>query len=159
MTSRRAGVTGPVVAAWSRSRSLLWLIALASMTMASHAAGQESDEWRGRYYSNSREQYIDVLLTIPSSEELGELEFVTLSCSVGLSASTGGPAGATVYTIQRREDAAGPYCGIWLGGTLETRPGDDPRSLEASVTSMSGRSRIEVTLAPVTQGDPGPRGR
>jgi len=113
--------------------------------IAAAMAGQGSaadNVWQGTYYSNARSQEVAVRLTLPSDAKPGELRFVTLACAVGLQPEPAGPTGAAVYLIQPREDAAGPYCGGWLGGRLETRSLDGGRRLQITVTR--GKSKIEI---------------
>jgi hypothetical protein len=84
-----------------------------------------------------------VLLTLTADAKAGELRFVTLSCSVGLQLASNAPTGGAVYVIRPRQDAAGPYCGGLLGGSLElTRPVGGGQRLVMTVTK--GNSKIQV---------------
>lgn len=132
----------------SLSRSLLLFAVLIVVAVAGPvlAADGTANTWRGSYHSNARNQEVTVRLTLPAGEEPGELRFVTLSCSVGLQSESGDPTGTAVYVIQPRQEAAGSYCGSWLGGRVETRSADGGQRLEMTVTHRNSKIVIKNLL-------------
>jgi hypothetical protein len=118
-------------------------VALASPTRADEIAALS---WQGSYHSNALGKEVVVRLTLPANTKPGLLRFVTLSCEVGLQKATADATGASVYGIDKTQNAAGPYCGNWLGGSLKTWPGV---SGHLKITVTKGNSSIQTHLEPV----------
>lgn len=127
--------------------SFAFLIALA-ITATASAQGSSANQWQGIFHSNALGKDVIVRLELPDEAQPGELRFMTLSCAVGLEPVSSAQMGNSVYNIIPRKGAvAGPYCGSWLGGQVETRPLD--RRLQMTVSK--GRSKITVNnLVPAT---------
>jgi hypothetical protein len=105
------------------------------------AEGGSANQWQGIFHSNALNQDVMVRLFLPVDAQPGELRFVNLLCAVGLQPVSSAQTGSSVYNIIPRQDAAaGPYCGIWLGGKVETRPLD----LRLQMTVSKGKSKITV---------------
>ena len=123
----------------------LGLSTLACVAASSAMAAASAGAWQGNFRSNALARDVTVRLEISAAGD-GELRFTTLDCKVGLRADgPAGPSGAA-YAIVPTNDAAGAYCGTWLGGRLETQPIDGGTRLTLAVTNR--KSAINVRLSP-----------
>jgi hypothetical protein len=108
------------------------------------APAQAQADWRGAFQSNALKTTINVAVRLPSAGADGELRFAEKSCSLAIQAGTS----ATSYTLQRmdKESDPGPYCAIWLGGTLATTSAG-AGAVQASISSTGKTpSHIRVML-------------
>ncbi|MDH4186962.1 MAG: hypothetical protein OEV08_08185 [Nitrospira sp.] len=125
---------------WVLSPVLFIIVAVGAV----HADDDLPTVWQGIYHSTSKDRDVTVRLSVPSDGSQAELFFVTESCRLGLSERS-----ASIYGIGRTapDIDPGPYCAIWLGGQLETKPvGGGRISIKVELVSANGRSRVEATL-------------
>ncbi len=142
----------------STARTTPWRLLLSFVvfiTAATAGSARSADiaaqAWQGKYHSEARKEWVTVRLTLPANAKPGVLRFESLLCEVGLQPeSAEQPGRSAAYNIQPSPggEAAGPYCGLWLGGRVTTEPVNGGQRLRMVVTKGS-KSKIELDLDPV----------
>jgi len=137
-----------LLANFSPSRWLLLFAVLIAVAVASpaRAADTAAKVWQGKYESTLKKRWVTVRLTL-ATKDPSELRFVTEQCAVALQQASDGAT--AVYVVTTRQGmVAGPYCGIWLGGSLEAQLLDGGQRLKMNLTDRNGKSPLSLTLEP-----------
>lgn len=132
--------------AWTLLSVTGLVIACGGLARATDLAAQV---WQGQYKSNALQKVVSIRLRYDATPP--ELRFEPMGCSVGLKPVS--PDSRSRFSVVRykEDEMSGPYCGTWVGGTIEIRPvGDGESAATMKLVSANGKSQVEATIRPAS---------
>lgn len=114
-----------------------------------HAADSTAQVWQGEFKSSALQKVVSIQLRYDAAPP--ELRFEPMGCSVGLKPVS--PDSRSRFSVVRykENEMSGPYCGTWVGGTIEIRPvGYGQSAATMKLVSSNGRSQVEATIRPAS---------